>query len=861
MTFKLSASMLVTLLVLVPVCENSACRPQGHFQFNELYKPGDVILGGIFAVHFKAIAPELSFRTKPEQWKCESFDINVFQRAQVMAFAIEEINNDPALLPNVSLGYRLYDDCMNLQVSLRAALALIGGLGDVRADSDCKGRPPVVAIVGEPLSTHSIAVSRTVGVFSMPMISFCASCSCLSNKLEFPSFLRTAPSDAFQIKVMAEIIKHYRWTWVGTVGTDDDYGRYELRSLNQELESFGCIAFSEALNVNEKGKLLNVVKIIKQSSAKIIVVFLTKMDADVFITEIVRQNITGRQWIASDSWSPFPIFASNENFKSFGGTIGIIPRRGVIPGLETFLLQLRPDADPSHILYKQFWEAMFECKFSSNLSVLANSRMCTGSEDLGSTKTEYSDVSQLRGSYNVYTAVYAVAHALHSLMSCENGKGPFQNDSCADVATMQPWQLLHYLKKVNFITNTGDRVAFDENGDPVAVFDVINWQKNAEGKVISKTIGVFDESAALGHQLSLKEEDIFWNFEFGTIPESVCSKSCLPGTRKATRKGEPICCFDCVTCAEGEFTDEIDSVECQACPPDFWSSPKRNKCDPKDVEFLSYEDGMGITLTATALSGVWLSVGVLAVFIYYRRTPVVKANNSELSFLLLVSLILCFLCSLCFIGKPSPLTCMLRHVVFGISFVLCISCILVKTIVVLMAFKAALPGNNMMKWFGATQQRGTVFALSFVQFLICIVWLVSAPPVPAKNTRYNNAKIIFECDIGSVTGFSCLLGYIGLLACVSFLLAFLARRLPDTFNEAKFITFSMLIFCAVWITFIPAYVSSPGKHTVAVEIFAILASSFGVLVAIFGPKCYIILLRPELNTKKALMGRDIVKNQ
>uniref|UniRef100_A0A8C4TC16 Extracellular calcium-sensing receptor-like n=1 Tax=Erpetoichthys calabaricus TaxID=27687 RepID=A0A8C4TC16_ERPCA len=851
---------LKVLTVLFRSSVQLICKIQETFQLNGLYKKGDIMLGGIFIVNFKTIFVQHTSKLT-EIVLPYSFEISIFHWAQTMVFAIEEINRNPNLLPNITLGYRLYDNCNNLLIGLRATTSLISGDDEIVTDLSCKGLPPVIAIVGDPVSTHSIAMSRILSHFHVPMVSYYASCSCLSNRKEYPSFFRTIPSDNFQVKAMIEIIKHYRWTWIGSIATDDDYGQYAIKTFNEEVKKFGCISFSETIpKVNEKVKVLQIVNIIKQSTAKVIVVFSSEAVLLSLIKEIVNQNVTGRQWIASESWSTSAVFAVKENFHSFGGTIGIAIRSGEIPGLKPFLLQVHPNSDPNNSLLNLFWEKMFGCKLQENTNQNNETsaryiKQCTGQENLKDTQTAYSEISNLRAGYNIYKAVYAIAHSLHDLISCKSGQGPFENNSCADIKNVQPWQLLHYLKRVNFTNHLGEKVSFDENGEPPALYDIVNWQPTDDGSVKVKTIGIFDESAGPGKELSLNTQEMYWNSGTEEIPESECSKSCQPGTRKATRKGQPMCCFDCIPCAEGEISNQTDAIECIRCLTEFWSNRDRSQCVLKEIEFLSYDDAMGITLTATACFGACLSLGVLSVFLHYRNTPVVKANNSELSFLLLVSLTLCFLCALCFIGEPTYVTCMLRHVVFGVSFALCISCILVKTIVVIIAFKATLPGNNLMKWFGIAQQRGTVFILAFIQALICLMWLTTAPPFPTKNTKYQNSKVIFECDLGSVTGFSCLLGYIGLLAAICFMIAFLARNLPDNFNEAKFITFSMLIFCAVWLTFIPAYISSPGKHTVAVEIFAILASSFGVLIAIFAPKCYIILIKPELNTKKALMNR------
>ncbi|XP_023254894.1 extracellular calcium-sensing receptor-like, partial [Seriola lalandi dorsalis] len=535
-----------------------------------------------------------------------------------------------------------------------------------------------------------------------------------------------------------------------------------------------------------------------------------------------------------------------------GGTLGIAIRRGEIPGLREFLLQIRPDLHHNNSygndVVNQFWEFTFQCRFAPPPAgwVEAGGALCTGHEDLENVKTEFLDTLNLRPEYNVYKAVYALAYAINDMLQCEPGRGPFSGNSCGNLQRLEPWQLLYYLEKVNFTTPFGDQVSFDENGDVLPIYDIMNWLWLPDGRIKVQNVGEVKTSALKGEELTLDEDKIFWNFESKEPPRSVCSESCPPGTRMARKKGEPECCFDCIPCSEGKISNKTDSMECTSCPKDFWSSPQRDHCLPKKIDFLSYHEPLGICLTVTSLLGTFVCAVVLGIFIYHHRTPIVRANNSELSFQLLFSLKLCFLCSLLFIGHPRHWTCQLRHAAFGISFVLCVSCILVKTMVVLAVFKASKPGGEAsLKWFGAVQQRGTVLVLTSVQAAICTAWLVSASPAPHKNTQYHNDKIVYECVVGSTIGFAVLLGYIGLLAVLSFLLAFLARNLPDNFNEAKLITFSMLIFCAVWVAFVPAYISSPGKYADAVEVFAILASSFGLLVALFGPKCYIILLRPE----------------
>ncbi|XP_006637501.2 extracellular calcium-sensing receptor-like [Lepisosteus oculatus] len=846
----------IILATSVASAEKPVCQPYGSQELPQFSKEGDIKIGGILSFHKNPIILRQTFKVNPGNIKCEGLNPGELQYAQAMIFTIEEINNNSDLLPDVSLGYKIYDSCRSVALSIKASLELMNEKEiDPLSDLSCTKPADVQAVIGDSSSTPTIGIATTVGRFHIPMISHLATCACLSKRNKFPTFFRTIPSDYYQSRALAKLVKHFGWTWVGTIRSDNDYGNNGMATFVQAAQQEGiCIEYSETIyRTDPRDRFLKVVDAIKKSTSKVIVAFAADTDMDVLIKELFIQNITGFQWVGSEGWITYGYLASSEGYKVLGGAIGFAIPEAEIPGFKAFILNSQPSNIPGNTGLNEFWESMFNCSLISKTS--GKTKPCRGTENLKEINNQYTDVSDMRILNNVHKAVYAIAHSLHNLLKCTNEQETLNGKTCANKSNTEPWQVLQYLSRVNFTTRSGEKVYFDENGDPVARYAIVNWQQNKQGITTFRVIGLYDASLPEGQQFVMNRVSAVWAGDHDEVPKSVCSESCLPGTRKAIEKGKPVCCFICIPCAEGEFSNTTDSLECFKCPLEYRSNENRNQCILKSIEFLSFGEIMGILLTVFSLLGTSLSIAIAAIFFRYRFTPIVRANNSELSFLLLFSLTLCFLCSLTFIGQPSDWSCMLRHTAFGITFVLCISCVLGKTIVVLMAFRATLPGNNIMKWFGPKQQRLSVLAFTLVQVLICVLWLTTSPPFPNKNTKYYAERIILECDLGSAGAFWAVLGYIGFLSAMCFVLAFLARNLPDNFNEAKFITFSMLIFCAVWITFIPAYISSPGEYTVAVEIFAILASSFGLLLCIFTPKCYIIILKPEKNTKKHMMGK------
>ncbi|XP_075123038.1 vomeronasal type-2 receptor 26-like [Leptodactylus fuscus] len=699
--------------------------------------------------------------------------------------------------------------------------------------------------------TSGITIMVAGGVPTKPgVISYGAMDSIFNNKLRFPSFYRTVPDGRDQYKAIVLLLKHFGWSWVGIVVAEDEGSQRAAMELNSVITQNGmCVAYRYVIHHS----LTSIDVIDDDLYTEVLHRFLkTNCDVIIFIgTSMFLRNLQTKLFTVCKRRNVFILPAlftwwNIRNARELAGSLQIpLPRRN-IPGLKDYLLSVGPYKHRNATIISTIWDIYLKC--CENPSRLSKCRFCNDSNLFSNVSPYVYDVSNFRYTFSVYSAVYAVANALHDLSLIEGNLKSLSKNRSQMLSKIN-----RYLMKVNVTTPGGERVYFTDERNVPGRFDVVNYFISNTKQEI-RQVGYFHNLDGQ-EQFIINDDDIHWDPKYNKTPQSVCSPHCLPGYRKVIHEGQHKCCYYCVPCPEGEISNQTDMETCLKCSEYQWSNERRDTCIPRTIDFLSYEDSLGLSLVVIAVVFCLLTAVILGIFIKYKDTAIVKANNQNLSFILLLSLILSFLCPFLFIGRPTRMSCLLRQVAFGNIFTVAVSSILVKTITVVSAFKATKPNTSMRRWLGRHFSTCLLIIFSSIEVFICVIWLSLSPPFPYQDTEVEIGKIILQCDEGSVIGFYISLGYMGFLAVLSFVVAFLARKLPDTFNEAQYITFSMLVFCSVWIAFIMAYLSTKGKYMVAVVVFTIEVSSAGLLVCIFFPKCYIILLRPELNVKGNLITK------
>uniref|UniRef100_A0A670J6P3 G-protein coupled receptors family 3 profile domain-containing protein n=1 Tax=Podarcis muralis TaxID=64176 RepID=A0A670J6P3_PODMU len=665
-----------------------------------------------------------------------------YQHIVALAFAVKEINEDPHILPNITLGFRLYDSYSNARSTYLATLLLLSMVKKFVPNYICDVESYLAGVIGGLDSEISFYAATVLDIFKIPQLIY-GSAPVMNDKSPGLPFYQMAASEALQYEGILSLLLHFRWTWIGVIATDNENGERFVQTISPMFTNSGvCFAFIERIPdfsfISEMYGLLeraaNIQDKIFSSKANVVVTsgesysmanfrwlpYLSKRD------DLIN-NVKSKVWIIT-AQVEFASFVFQRNWDSgvFNGAIAFEIHFRNPPGFHQYVVHRNPSSTDGDGFIRDFWQQAFGCVFPDITTDKVEGNICTGEEKLENLPGSFFEMSMTGHSYSIHCAVYAMAHALHAI----NPKDQVKKH-----------KLHHFLRSISFNNTAGDVVFINQNGEAASSLDIVNWIIFPNQSLHRVRVGRIDPQAPPDQKLTLDEDAITWHRWFNQ-PLSVCTERCLPGSSKKVKEGQPPCCYDCIPCPEGKIANQ----------------------DGKEKNLIK-----------------WVHL--------IERCQEVKFQKK-------IEVIICVSLPHC----PSDIG-------------------------------------------GSSSSNNNLYSLA------------TSPPYPDVDMYSMTEEIILECNEGSVTMFYCVLIYMSCLATVSFAVAFLARKLPDSFNEAKFITFSMLVFCSVWLSFIPSYLSTKGKYMVAVEIFSILASGGGLLGCIFSPKCYIIILKPELNNREQLIRK------
>uniref|UniRef100_A0A3P8SML2 Glutamate metabotropic receptor 7 n=1 Tax=Amphiprion percula TaxID=161767 RepID=A0A3P8SML2_AMPPE len=822
--------------------------PQETYAPHSIRTEGHLTLGGLFPVHTRSIDGTPCRDLKKE---------NGVQRLEAMMYALDQINQDDQLLPNITLGARVLDTCSRDTYALEQSLTFVQALitkdtSDVRCTN---GEPPVfvkpekvVGVIGASASSVSIMVANILRLFQIPQISYASTAPELSDDRRYDFFSRVVPPDSFQAQAMVDIIRALGWTYVSTIASEGSYGEKGVEAFTQLSKEAGGICIAQSLKIPHNPKLEDYDKTVQQlmetSNSRAVIIFASEEDIRGVLNATKRANQVGHfLWIGSDSWGAksSPIHQLEDVAV---GAVTILPKRSSIKGFDEYFTALTLENNRRNVWFAEFWEENFDCRLLSASKREDTSRKCTGQERIG-IDSKYEQEGKVQF---VIDAVYAMAHALHNM---QRDLCPDHPGVCPQMEAAEGKVLLRYIRNTSFNGSAGTPVVFNKNGDAPGRYDLFQFQMTNSSTPEYKVVGQWVES------LQLKLEELQWPDGEQEVPISVCSLPCKTGQRKKKVKGMP-CCWHCELCDGYQY--QYDETSCRLCSYNMRPNSNRTACQPIPIVKLEWHSPWAIIPVFLAMLGIIATIFVMATFVRYNDTPIVRASGRELSYVLLTGIFLCYIITFLMIAKPDIAVCAFRRIFLGLGMCISYAALLTKTNRIYRIFEQGKQTVTAPRFISPTSQIAITSSLICVQLLGVLVWFAVDPPntiIDYDEQKTINPKLargVLKCDITDLQ-IICSLGYSILLMVTCTIYAIKTRDVPEDFNEAKPIGFTMYTTCIVWLAFIPIFFGTAQSaeklyiQTTTLTISMNLSASVA-LGMLYMPKVYIIIFHPELNVQK-----------
>ena len=816
-------------------------------------KDGDVIVGGLLNIHISGTSDQ-----------CTEISTTGLGYAEATIFAIEKINKNSTILPNVTIGYDLRDYCFSNARAMKIAYDFMCDGDPVHMSNQNISTSPtryvketknktISALVGPIESGSAVLVGSLLQVSDIPAISPSATSDELSSQM-YKDFFRTVPPDNWQAEVMADIIELFNWTYVAAVGLDDSYGHNGISAL--EKESYNrktfCIAFSEYIpRLGYWNKIKQtVLKIKRRSEVAVIILWLSVGYGRAFFAEATAQNVE-KTWILCDALTARGTFLDTD-LTILNGSLGIKPHEYSVLEFEEHLKTITPakSIERGAHWWEEFWRLHFNCSATNSKQFgvalcEANLTVDHAPQKIGGPFVSY-----------IIDAVYAIAHALDNIYRCSlsiNGAGYI--GKCPPVKpTVKGRDLEKYLKNISFDGMTG-KVRFNKFGDPLtASYDIINFQLDSTTGRTLKHIRVGSWNKNTTPNLKVDLSRLRWRTLY--TPLSFCSSECLPGTR---REFNTPCCWDCIKCPKGTVSTENGSTNCTKCDLETKSNEEQNKCEKLPIINITYTTAYGIAMILMALIGFILTLLVCGIYIKFYNSPIVKASNREISFLLLFGILSLHILAALELSEPSHSLCTAASFWRYFALNLCITVLFLKTMRITSVFEVDKVAQLFAPCY-KTLTRQSVFlsVMNLASLCLLVLWIFLDSPRRKKIIRFDEYVFLvckpFETNAGLAL-FISVCAYTLIVAFLCTYYAFKARGIPDNFNETRYIGFSMYILLLSSLAYYPVAFAFESWYVTIVSCTTTLVTSFGLLGCMFGPRIYILFFQSQQNTIESIRSQ------
>uniref|UniRef100_A0A8C5RVL1 Receptor ligand binding region domain-containing protein n=1 Tax=Laticauda laticaudata TaxID=8630 RepID=A0A8C5RVL1_LATLA len=344
-----------------------------------------------------------------------------YQQFLALTFAISQVNKDFFLLPNITLGFHIYGHFQrDLYISLNS-LSMLSSRGQVVPGYKCHQQDSLLSVIGGLSAKSSRLMASIFRIFKFPQGHQ------PYNRRVYPSFFRINPNESPQYVGLIQLLLYFQWNWVGLLAPEDDRGECFISTLAPMLkEKEICLAFTLMLELDN----------VEITQNKFILNFLTWSKAEVFIMfghSTVINNVAGAvhlfEKFTKVSFRNLCIFTSHwklgkgkseeilQYIKPLHGVLHFRDHSGDVSEFSRFLLSLDPLNPQGDFFLPLWWELVFGCKIHKSGKIPPKGeKHCTGKENLQNLPNYIFEKRMTGDSYNIYNAVYALAHALHAIL-------------------------------------------------------------------------------------------------------------------------------------------------------------------------------------------------------------------------------------------------------------------------------------------------------------------------------------------------------------------------------------------------------------------------------------------------------------